>query len=57
MSLQLDKAMTEKGRSLSHTTDREENVKLLLQDSVKTGKIGRLSVDPAYFVYETESCK
>lgn len=58
MNLQLDKAMAEKGRSLSDDTDsNDEQVHKLLQESVGSGRVGNLKVDPQYLVFEPQSCK
>ncbi|KAB0804717.1 hypothetical protein PPYR_01687 [Photinus pyralis] len=55
LNLHLDKAIAEKGRSLSETDDQDNAVKALLQDSVKTGRVGALMVDPAFFVFSSDS--
>lgn len=56
LNLQLDKAMAEKGRSLSDDPDsHDEQVHKLLQESVGSGRVGNLKVDPAYLVFEPQS--
>lgn len=58
MNLQVDKAMAEKGRSLSEDADsNDEHIHKILQDSVGSGKVGNLKVDPAYLVFEPQSRK
>lgn len=58
MNVQVDKATAEKGRSLSDGPEsNDEQVHKLLQDSVGSGKVGNLKVDPAYLVFEPQSCK
>ena len=58
MNLQLDKAMAEKGRALNtDAEDVDEQVHKVVQESVGTGRIGNLKVDPQYLVFEPQSCK
>lgn len=60
MSLQLDKAVVEKGRSLTDPDQNElhnKEVYKTLQDSVNGGRVGALKIDPQYFVFEPQSCK
>lgn len=55
MNLQLDKAAAEKGRSLDNGDDMDEQVHKLLQQSVGSGRVGNLKVDPQYLVFEPQS--
>uniref|UniRef100_A0AAR5QG25 Uncharacterized protein n=2 Tax=Dendroctonus ponderosae TaxID=77166 RepID=A0AAR5QG25_DENPD len=55
MNLQLDKAMAEKGRALSEGEDTNEQVHKAVQESVGSGRIGNLKVDPRYLVFEPQS--
>lgn len=55
MNLQLDKAAAEKGRSLDNGDNMDEQVHKLLQQSVGSGRVGNLKVDPQYLVFEPES--
>lgn len=57
INLQLDKALAEKGRSLSENDQQMDSLKALLQNSVETGRVGALKVDPGYLLFEPESCK
>lgn len=58
LNLQLDKSLAEKGRSLSDNTDsNDEQVHKILQESVGSGKVGNLNLDPSYLVFEPQSCK
>lgn len=58
MNVQLDKAAVEKGRALSDDTQGNDgNVYKILQESVQSGKIGNLKVDPKYLVFEPVSSK
>lgn len=57
MNLQLDKAAAEKGRALNSPEDTDEQVHKVVQDSVGSGRIGNLKVDPQYLVFEPQSCK
>lgn len=60
MNLQLDKSVVEKGRSLADPDQSEsynKEVYKTIQDSVNSGRIGALKVDPQYFVFEPQSCK
>lgn len=69
MNVLFDKAAYEKGRSLrtdvdnriSGTTDDSETVdgnivKRAIQDSLVSGKVGSLSVDPNYLDFEALEC-
>lgn len=55
LNLQLDKAMAEKGRALSEGQDTNEQVHKAVQESVGSGRIGNLKVDPRYLVFEPQS--
>lgn len=57
MNLQLDKAIAEKGRSLSDGEDTDEQVHKIVQESVGSGRIGNFKVDPQYLVFEPQSRK
>lgn len=57
MNLQLDKAAAEKGRALNSPEDTDEQVHKVVQDSVGSGRIGNLKVDPQYLVFEPQSRK
>ena len=57
MNLQVDKATAEKGRSLSDEVDSNREVHEILQESVRSGKVGNLKVDPGSLVFEPLSCK
>ncbi|XP_063905310.1 uncharacterized protein LOC135124283 isoform X2 [Zophobas morio] len=52
MNLQVDKATAEKGRSLSDEVDSNREVHEILQESVRSGKVGNLKVDPGSLVFE-----
>lgn len=55
MNLELDKAQLERGRSLE---DSHNSVEKAIQDTViSTGKVGALSLDPDYFIFEPQQCK
>lgn len=54
MNVILDKAKYEKGRALK---DEQKSVKKALEDTVSTGRVGALTVDPDYLVFEPLSCK
>ncbi|XP_066143136.1 uncharacterized protein [Euwallacea fornicatus] len=55
MNLQLDKVAAEKGRSLNDLEDTDEQVHKTIQESVGSGRIGNLKVDPRYLVFEPQS--
>lgn len=55
MSLQLDKAMVEKGRALSNEED--DQVEKIIRDSLLSGRVGALKVDPQSLVFEPQSSK
>lgn len=60
MNLQLDKAVVEKGRSLADPDQNDsynKEVYKTIQDSVNSGRVGALKVDPQYFVFEPQSCE
>lgn len=60
MELQLDRSMYDKGRSLSDKMEKptdDSMVENLLETSIKTGKVGALTLDPEFFVFESTSCK
>lgn len=58
MNVQLDKAMAEKGRALStNAEETDEQVHKVAQESVSSGRIGNLKVDPQYLVFEPQSSK
>lgn len=49
MELELDKGQFERGRSLEASGSSLER---LLQDTVSTGRVGALTLDPNYLVFE-----
>jgi len=51
MNVIVDKAQYEKGRALKEDVSP---VKITLQETVATGKVGNLAVDPAYLVFEPQ---
>lgn len=55
MSLQLDKAAMDKGRSLNEVEDEE--IEKIIKDSLLSGRVGALKVDPASLVFEPQSSK
>lgn len=58
MNLQLERPLAEKGRALADDTSAmDEKVHKLLQESVGSGRVGNLKVDPQYLVFEPQSCK
>lgn len=60
MNLQLDKSVVEKGRSLDDPDQSNiynKEVHRTIQDSVNSGRVGALKVDPQYFVFEPQSCE
>lgn len=58
MNLQLERPVAEKGRALNDDASiMNEKVHKLLQESVGSGRIGNLKVDPQYLVFEPQSCK
>lgn len=64
MNVLFDKAMYEKGRSLDTSdnkiTDEKDEGKAIekvIKDSLATGKVGSLSVDPDYLVFEPLASK
>jgi hypothetical protein len=58
INFQLENTNVEKGRSLTEEADpNDEQIHKILQESVGTGKVGNLKVDPGYLVFEPQSCK
>lgn len=69
MNVLFDKAAYEKGRSLKSDVDNDissddesdqkdgKAVKKILKDSLVSGKVGSLSVDPNYLDFEACECK
>lgn len=64
MNLVLDKAGLIAGRSLDANTDTSSmaaaagnQAERLLQDTLATGRVGALTVDPQYLVFEPQLCK
>lgn len=64
MNLVLDKAGLIAGRSLDANTDSAamaaaagSQAERLLQDTLATGRVGALTVDPQYLVFEPQLCK
>ena len=51
MKVVIDKAQYEKGRALKEDVSP---VKKTLQETVATGKVGNLAVDPGYLVFEPQ---
>lgn len=61
MNLLLDKAVVVAGRSLEGSSDASamaaaagSQAERLLQDTLATGRVGALTVDPAYLVFEPQ---
>lgn len=54
LNLELDKAQLERGRSLE---DSQTSVEQVLQETVAAGRVGALTLDPAYLVFEPQQCK
>ena len=54
MNLELDKAQLERGRSLE---DSQTSVEQVLQETVAAGRVGALTLDPVYLVFEPQQCK
>lgn len=60
MNLQMDKNTIEKGRSLNDPDQTErynKEVYKTIQESVNSGRVGALKLDPQYLVFEPQSCK
>lgn len=57
LNLQLDKAVVERGRALSDETNNEEQIEKAVKDSIVTGRVGALKVDPSYLYLESQSRK
>jgi hypothetical protein len=56
INFQLENTNVEKGRSLTEEADpNDEQIHKILQESVGTGKVGNLKVDPGYLVFEPQS--
>jgi len=51
MNVIIDKMQYEKGRSLKEDLNPVEKV---LQETVATGRVGNLAVDPEYLVFESQ---
>lgn len=54
MNLVLDKAMYEKGRALK---EDPRTVRKAIEDTVASGHVGALTLDPSFLVFEPMSCK
>jgi hypothetical protein len=54
MNVVVDKAQYEKGRSLKEDISPVEKT---LQETVATGKVGNLAVDPGYLVFTPQECE
>lgn len=64
MNVLFDKAMYEKGRSLDTSNnkivdekDEGQSIEKVIRDSLATGKVGSLSVDPNYLEFEPLASK
>lgn len=60
MNVIFDKAAYEKGRSLQNEVGSDEEGKVIeqiIRDSLATGKVGALTVDPAYLDFEALECE
>ena len=64
MNVLFDKAMYEKGRSLDASNnkivdekDEGQPIEKAIRDSLATGKVGSLSVDPNYLEFESLASK
>lgn len=57
MHLQLDRATSEKGRALTDENEHLEQVLKPIKESVESGRVGALKLDPDYLVFEPQSCK
>jgi hypothetical protein len=58
MNVVMDKAQYEKGRSLEEEKEGDDNlVKKALLETVTTGRVGNLAVDPEYFVFVPQGSK
>lgn len=58
LNLQLERPNVDKARSLAEDTSKtDEKVHKVLQDSVGSGKVGNLKVDPQFLIFEPQSCK
>lgn len=57
LNLQLDKAIVERGRALNDENDNKDQVEKAVKDSIVTGRIGALKVDPSYLYLDSESGK
>lgn len=57
-NLQMERPGTDKGRSLAENMNEiDEKVHKILQESVGSGKVGNLKLDPQYLVFEPQSSK
>lgn len=56
MNVILDKAMYEKGRALKDNENDDKSVRRAIEETVTTGHVGALNVDPGYLVFEPQSC-
>lgn len=48
--------MVDKGRALEEDSP-DEKIEKIIKDSVLTGRVGALKVDPKYFAFEPQSRK
>ncbi|GLV40155.1 nahoda [Carabus blaptoides fortunei] len=55
MNLRYDKETVEKGRSLEDENGHFNEINKLLEDTIVTGQVGALRVDPEYFAFEAQS--
>lgn len=54
LNLELDKAVVEKGRALNDEDDNREQVEKAVKDSIVTGRVGALKVDPSYLYLDSQ---
>lgn len=56
MNLQLEKPVADKPQSMEETTsEMDDKVHKILQESVGSGRVGNLKVDPQYLEFEPQS--
>lgn len=55
LNLQLDKAVIERGRALSDENENDEQIEKAVKDSIVTGRVGALKVDPNYLYLDSQS--
>lgn len=53
LNLQLDKAAVERGRALDDENNNVEQVEKAVKDSIVTGRVGALKVDPSYLYLDS----